>query len=64
MVMLVHTSYNEGLFNITIKTKRYSTTSNQNKKNLDPAPHPKHIIKDPRVRAIIVIVLLLLLKKQ
>lgn len=51
MVMLVYTSYNEGLFNITVKTKRYSTTSNQSKKNLDPnkAPHryTKHIIKDP-----------------
>lgn len=51
MVMSVYNSYNEGLFNITVKIKRYSTTSNQNKKNLDPnkAPHryTKHIIKDP-----------------
>ena len=68
MVMFVFTSYNEGLFNITINTKQYSTASNVNKKKQDPnkAPHrhTKHIIKDPRVRAIIVILLLLLLRKQ
>ena len=52
MVMLVLTSYNEGLFNITtINTKRYSTASNGNKNKLDPnkSPHryTKHVIKDP-----------------
>lgn len=51
MVMSVYNTYNEGLFTITVKIKRYSTTSNQNKKNLDPnkAPHryTKHISKDP-----------------
>lgn len=51
MVMLVLTTYNEGVFNITTNTIQYSTATNSNKKKLDPnkAPHryTKHVIKDP-----------------
>lgn len=52
MVMLILIAYNEGLFNITVHTKRYSTISNGNNKNelnFNKAPHryTKHVIKDP-----------------
>jgi len=51
MVMFVFTSYNQGPFNITFKTKGYSTANNENKNQLDPnkAPHRyiKYVIKDP-----------------
>lgn len=51
MVMFTFTTYNEGVFNITINTKQYSTANNNNNKKLDPnkAPHryTKHVIEDP-----------------